>query len=356
MSGTSNDVPSNRSALGKSLSAYPITFRMPVVGIEVQASNHHADLIVSESSISAGGEAETVVRSKIKFAVKRCREPESDNESEVDETVVESLPVLANFNADDHRTSEFWHDSLGPENLGLGSTVFVSFDLENEVPYQKAVDKLISEGKLADALALSDRCLNEGASYELLQLLVENGEEKKANFVQHQGYGSQNFMNDSWQYCLRLKDKHLAARLALKYLHKWDLDAAMDILTMCGCHLPQSDPIRDEVLQMRRALQGHSHILSADDRYKCWQEILKEFPSLRDNNLILTYFAKAIAVSSNSPKWEPQTSVMGTRQKQKSRVGASSWSTFSNTLSNLQEEACSAFSWAPRDYGSKSAP
>ncbi|KAK1298835.1 hypothetical protein QJS10_CPB14g00995 [Acorus calamus] len=77
-------------------------------------------------------------------------------------------------------------------------------------------ERLISEGKLADTLALSDRCLNEGASYELLQLLVENGEEKKANFVQHQGYGSQNIVNDSWQYCLRLKDKHLAPRLALK--------------------------------------------------------------------------------------------------------------------------------------------
>lgn len=51
--------------------------------------------------------------------------------------------MLANFNADDHRTSEFWHDSPGPENLGLGSTVFLSFDLENEVPYQKAVDKLV---------------------------------------------------------------------------------------------------------------------------------------------------------------------------------------------------------------------
>ncbi|KAK1299184.1 hypothetical protein QJS10_CPB14g01000 [Acorus calamus] len=312
---------------------------------------------------------------------------------------------------------------------------------------------LISEGKLADALALSDRCLNDGASDELLQLLVENGEEKKANFVHHQGYGSQNFVNDSWQYCLRLKDKHLAARLALKYLHKWDLDAAMDIVSMCGCHLPQSDPIRYEVLQMRRALLRYSHILSADDRYKCWQEVeadckedpeglaltlagkgavsaalevaeslalsldlrrelqdylycfdltghsvmvyerkrlmqhvcskpfqqsflnidsfenlravLKslvegkmpfEFPSLRDNNLILTYSAKAIAVSSNSPPWEPWTSVMGTRQKKKSRVGASSWSTFSNSLSNLQKVARRAFSWAPRDSGSKSAP
>ncbi|KAK1299306.1 hypothetical protein QJS10_CPB14g00965 [Acorus calamus] len=261
--------------------------------IQMQSNLHR----VSESSISVGGEAETVVRSKIKFAVKRCREPESDNESEVDETVVESLPVLANFNADDHRTSDFWHDSPGPENLGLGSTVFLSFDLENEVPYKKAVDKLISEGKLADALALSDRCLNE----------------------------------------------------VCRYLHKWDLDAAMDILTMCGCHLPQSDPIRDEedpeglalrlagkgavsaAVEVAEGLQGRQlvKLLTADplngggpaeaSRFLSSLRdsedalptamgamqllpILKEFPSLRDNNLILTYSPKAIAVSSNSPK------------------------------------------------------
>ncbi|KAK1299430.1 hypothetical protein QJS10_CPB14g01014 [Acorus calamus] len=340
--------------------------------IQMQSNLHR----VSESSISAGGEAETVVRLKSKFAVKRCREPESDNESEVDETVVESLPVLANFNADDHRTSEFWHDSPGPENLGFGSTVFLSFDLENEVPYQKAVDKLISEGKLADALALSDRCLNEGASDELLQLLVENGEEKKANFVKHQGYGSQNFVNDSWQYCLRLKDKHLAARLALKYLHKWDLDAAMDIFSMCGCHLPQSDPIRYEVLQMRQALLRYSHILSADDRYKCWQEVeadckedpeglaltlagkgavsaalevaeslalsldlrrelqvLKEFPSLRDNNLILTYSAKAIV---SAPK--------EVYRKRKSSGFAPTERVDRESMSGIQEDRVSVYS------------
>ncbi|KAK1298481.1 hypothetical protein QJS10_CPB14g01205 [Acorus calamus] len=180
-----------------------------------------------------------------------------------------------------------------------------------------------------------------------------------------------------------------------RYLNKWDLDAAMDILTLCSCHLPQSDPIRDEVeadckedpkglalrlagkdevsatlevaessalsLDLRRELQGRQLVklliadpLNGGDLRK--PHILKEFPSLRDNNLILTYSAKAIAVSSNSPPWEPRTSVMGTRQKQKSRVGASSRSTFSNNLSNLQKEACRAFSWAPRDSGSKSAP
>ncbi|KAK1298984.1 hypothetical protein QJS10_CPB14g00978 [Acorus calamus] len=237
----------------------------------------------------------------------------------------------------------------------------------------KYIEEIFSISCYPNALALSDRCLSEGASDELLQLLVENGEEKKANFVQHQGYGTQNFVNDCWQYCLRLKDKHLAARLALKYLHKWDLNAAMDIFGMCGCHLPQSDPIRyeveadckedPEVLALTLAGKGavsaalevaESLALSLDLRREL--QVLKEFPSLRDNNLILTYSAKAIVVSSNSPQWEPRTSVMGTRQKQKSRVGASSWSTFSNSLCNLQKVARRAFSWAPRDSGSKSAP
>ncbi|KAK1298842.1 Glucan endo-1,3-beta-glucosidase 12 [Acorus calamus] len=158
-----------------------------------------------------------------------------------------------------------------------------------------------------------------------------------------------------------------------RYLHKWDLDAAMDIFSMCGCHLPQSDPIRYEVeadckedpegLVLALASKGavsaalevaESLALSLDLRREL--QVLKEFPSLRDNNLILTYSAKAIVVSSNSPPWEPRTSVMGTLQKQKSRVGASSWSTFSNSLSNLQKVARRAFSWAPRDSGSKSAP
>lgn len=33
-----------------------------------------------------------------------------------------------------------------------------------------------------------------------------------------------------------------------RYMHRWELDAALDVLTMCSCHLPQSDPIRNEVL------------------------------------------------------------------------------------------------------------
>lgn len=31
-------------------------------------------------------------------------------------------------------------------------------------------------------------------------------------------------------------------------MHRWELDAALDVLTMCSCHLAQSDSIRNEVL------------------------------------------------------------------------------------------------------------
>lgn len=69
-----------------------------------------------------------------------------------------------------------------------------------------------------DALALSDRFLRNGASDRLLQLLIEGGEENHSGSGQPQGYGGPSIGSNSWQYCLRLKDKQLAARLALKYV------------------------------------------------------------------------------------------------------------------------------------------
>ena len=30
-------------------------------------------------------------------------------------------------------------------------------------------------------------------------------------------------------------------------LHRWELDAALDVLTMCTCHLPEDNPIKNEV-------------------------------------------------------------------------------------------------------------
>lgn len=67
-----------------------------------------------------------------------------------------------------------------------------------------------------DALALSDRFLRNGASDRLLHLLIEREEENNPVLG---GYGSRKFGSTTWQYCLRLTDKQLAARVALKYVY-----------------------------------------------------------------------------------------------------------------------------------------
>ena len=39
-----------------------------------------------------------------------------------------------------------------------------------------------------------------------------------------------------------------------RYLHSWELDAALDVLTMCSCHLIESDPIKKEVSDQNSSL------------------------------------------------------------------------------------------------------
>ncbi|XP_026408536.1 uncharacterized protein LOC113303692 isoform X1 [Papaver somniferum] len=486
--------------------------------IQMQTNLHR----VSEYAVTVKRTAKTgEPKPEAKAAVKRSREPDSDTESEVDDMVfsVHSSTNLPEYTEKVSSGHDLLQDSPKSENLEHDQTIFLSFDSENEVPYEKAVERLIDEGKLLDALALSDRCLRDGASDRLLQLLVERGEEIQSVSGQTQGYGAHNSWSNSWQYCLRLKDKQLAAKLALKYLHRWELDAAIDVLTMCSCHLLPTDPVKREVMQMRQALQRYSHILSADDHYTSWQEveaeskedpeglalrlagkgavsaalevaesaglsidlrrelqgrqlvklltadplcgggpaeasrflsslrdpddalpvamgampllsdlrskqllvhfflkrragnlsdvevsrlnlwalglrvlaalplpwqqrcsslhehphlilevllmrkqlqsaslILKEFPSLRDNNLVLIYAAKAIAVHVPSLSREQRISVAGPIPKQKIKPGTPSRSNFSNSLNNLQKEARRAFSWTARDNGNKPAP
>ncbi|KAF2614614.1 hypothetical protein F2Q70_00009016 [Brassica cretica] len=62
----------------------------------------------------------------------------------------------------------------------------------------------------------------------------------------------------------------------VQYMDTWELDAALNVLTMCSCHLLESDPVSYEVLHRRKALQKYSHILSADDRHNSWQEVEAE--------------------------------------------------------------------------------
>lgn len=77
---------------------------------------------------------------------------------------------------------------------------------------------------------------------------------------------------------------------------------------------------------------------------------------LRDNNALIAYATKAIAISISSPPREHRVSVSGTRLKQKTRTGPPVKSSFTSSLSNLQKEARRAFSWAPRNTGDKSTP
>ena len=77
---------------------------------------------------------------------------------------------------------------------------------------------------------------------------------------------------------------------------------------------------------------------------------------MRNNSVIISYAAKAIAVSISTPIREPRISVSGTRPKPKTRSGVPARSSFTNSLSNLQKEARRAFSWTPRNTGDKTAP
>ncbi|CAL0305695.1 unnamed protein product [Lupinus luteus] len=484
--------------------------------IQMQTNLHR----VSEFAVTAN-QTNDDDNLEARTSIKRIREHDTETESDVDDIVSSNaIPVtLTDLNNQGVEAADLWHDSSKSEPSQIDTTVFLSFDWDNEEPYEKAVERLIDEGKLMDALALSDRFLRNGASDQLLQLLIERAEEFHSNSTQRQGYGGHNIWGNSWQYCLRLKDKLLAARLALRYLHSWELDAALDVLTMCSCHLLENDSIRKEVLQMKQALQRYSRILSADDHYTSWQQveadckedpeglalrlagkgavsaalevaesaglsidlrrelqgrqlvklltadplngggpaeasrflsslrdtedalpvamgamqllpnlrskqllvhfflkrregnlsdvevsrlnswalglrvlavlpvpwqqrcsslhehphlilevllmrkqlqsaalILKEFPSLRENNVIITYAAKAISVSISSPPREHRISVSGSRPKQKTRSGAQPRQSFTSSLSNFQKEARRAFSWAPKVTVDKSAP
>ncbi|XP_050212300.1 uncharacterized protein LOC126662368 isoform X2 [Mercurialis annua] len=243
--------------------------------IQMQTNRHR----VSEVAVTSKQKASyDEVKADARIAVKRMREHDSDTESDGDDFIGSNkiATALSDLSSQGDAAPVPRQDSSKCDTVELDTTVYLSLDWENEEPYEKAVERLIGEGKLMDALALSDRFLREGASDQLLQLLIERGEEIHPMSGQTQGYGGQGIWSNSWQYCLRLKNKQLAARLALKYMHRWELNAALDALTMCSCHLPESDPVRNEVLQMRQALQRYSHILSADDRYSSWQEVEAE--------------------------------------------------------------------------------
>ncbi|CAA2970357.1 Zn2+-binding, contains FYVE domain [Olea europaea subsp. europaea] len=484
--------------------------------IQMQTNLHRVSefAVMSENRVD-----ESKDNSEAKTAMKRFRDDDSDTESEVDDVAVShsiSTP-LHELKDQGSVAPDPWLESPKSEIGEHDKTIFLAFDWESEGPYEKAVERLIDEGKLMDALALSDRFLHNGASDQLLQLLIISEEESA--FSGRQGYSDFPIWSNSWQYCLRLRDKQLAARLTLKYLHRWELQAALDVLTMCSCHLSDGDPLKIEVVERRLALLRYKRVLCANDHYNSWQEvetdckedpeglalrlaekgavsaalevaesaglsielrrelqgrqlvklltadpvngggpaeasrflsslrdsddalsvamsamqllpnlrskqllvhfflkrkdsnlsevdvsrlnswalglrvlaalplpwqqrcsslhehpllvlevllmrkqlqsaslILKEFPSLRENNMILAYAAKAIAISISSPARDSRISFSGPRAKQKMKPSTPTRSSFTSSLSNLQKEARRAFSWTARNAEDKNAP
>lgn len=76
-------------------------------------------------------------------AIKRLREHDNDTESEIDD-IVSSTNVstaLQDFNGQGDAAPDLWRDSSKSELAELDNTVFLSFDWENEEPYEKAVER-----------------------------------------------------------------------------------------------------------------------------------------------------------------------------------------------------------------------
>lgn len=209
-------------------------------------------------------------------SLKRYRDQDSDIVSEVDDLPLGNHVSNSSLECTTDQkfvASDSLHHSPKSETTLHDDIVFLSFDWESQAPFERAIGRFIAEGKLMDALNLSDRFLPNGASDPLLQLLIERGEQTTWKSEKASGSSGHHIWSNTWQYCIRMKDKNLAARLALKHLRQWELDAALDVLTMCNCHLPVNDPLKQEVVQVRESLLRYSRILCADDQYSSWQEV-----------------------------------------------------------------------------------
>lgn len=85
---------------------------------------------VSESSVTAKtGNDASLNQSKGKFSVKRARESDSDAESELEDIVISGKTTSSSLESPKHEDSRF------------EPTTFISFDWENEGPYEKAVER-----------------------------------------------------------------------------------------------------------------------------------------------------------------------------------------------------------------------
>lgn len=108
--------------------------------IQMQTNLHR----VSESAMTTTGTAEIeIAKPEARAAVKRLRECDSDTESEIDDIFVtgHASSTSPKFCNERNKTREPSLDSPKSEKIQQDPTVLLSFDWENEGPYEKAVER-----------------------------------------------------------------------------------------------------------------------------------------------------------------------------------------------------------------------
>lgn len=108
--------------------------------IQMQTNLHR----VSEFSVMCDNITSKSVETPVsKTAVKRYHELDSDSESETDENSVGTISAVLPEHKDHNAiSSDPWLDSP-KSKIENDSTVFLSFDWDNESPYERSVERLV---------------------------------------------------------------------------------------------------------------------------------------------------------------------------------------------------------------------
>lgn len=97
-----------------------------------------SEFAVTVKQTDNGGEDRVEARA----AIKRLRELDSDTESEIDDIVCNNVSTaLPDLDSQGGAAPDAWRDSYKSDVAEFDTSVFLSFDWENEEPYEKAVQR-----------------------------------------------------------------------------------------------------------------------------------------------------------------------------------------------------------------------
>ncbi|OCT68853.1 hypothetical protein XELAEV_18040158mg [Xenopus laevis] len=83
---------------------------------------------------------------------------------------------------------------------------------------------------------------------------------------------------DGHRYLFSVKDPGLRSKLAICFLHKWPLDACIEILSYCVCEPEIDEDLKRELQNKRSEMEVYQKILSLkeDSSWVTWQELKKD--------------------------------------------------------------------------------